>query len=147
MREMIQYDRSLTKSHFLYNQEENLDFKELIASEISKLIDADKEELINYIEIPQNTELGDYAFPCFRLAKKLKKSPVEIANELKEKLSFGEEVSKIESESGYLNFFIDKKTYVYNILSKINEKQDDYGMSNKRRKQNCVGGIFFSKHS
>ena len=70
-----------------------IDFKDKIAEEISKVLELTKEELKEYIEIPKDTKMGDYALPCFKLAKEMKKSPVIIANEIKE---------KIENEFKYL---------------------------------------------
>ena len=55
-------------------------FKEQIAKQIAEQTKINWEELVNYIEIPPDTKLGDYAFPCFRLAKTLKKAPPAIAN-------------------------------------------------------------------
>ena len=69
-----------------------VDFKQIIAKEISKAISVPKEELKSYIEIPKDLNNGDYAFPCFRLAKTLKKAPQVIANEIKD---FGEQKQKI----------------------------------------------------
>ncbi len=64
-----------------------------------------KEELASYIEIPKDINNGDYAFPCFRLAKTLRKAPPVIANEIKENLKFDETViTKVEIAGGYLNF-------------------------------------------
>ena len=61
-------------------------FKQIIAKQISKIINIDEQELTSYIEIPKDTQNGDYAFPCFRLAKELRKAPPVIANEIKEKI-------------------------------------------------------------
>ena len=58
-----------------------INFKEIIAKKISNIIEMDINEVINYIEIPPNKEMGDYAFPCFRLAKVLKKAPQLIATD------------------------------------------------------------------
>lgn len=69
-----------------------IDFKQIIAEEISKAISVPKEELTSYIEIPKDINNGDYAFPCFRLAKTLRKAPPVIANEIKENLKFDETV-------------------------------------------------------
>ena len=63
-----------------------IDFKDKIAEEISKVLELTKEDLKDYIEIPKETKMGDYALPCFKLAKEMKKSPVIIANEIKEKI-------------------------------------------------------------
>lgn len=63
-----------------------IDFKEEIAKALSKAIDLEYTELEAYIEIPKEKTQGDYAFPCFRLAKSLKKAPQAIAEEIKQKL-------------------------------------------------------------
>ena len=69
-----------------------IDFKENISKELEKIIDVNKEELKKYIEIPKDIKNGDYSFPCFRLAKELKKSPQIIASEIKEKFNIEEAV-------------------------------------------------------
>ena len=63
-----------------------VNFKKEIANTLSKQINIDSQELENYIEIPKDETMGEYAFPCFRLAKVLKKSPQAIAEELREKI-------------------------------------------------------------
>ena len=64
-----------------------IDFKQEIANIISKAVEIDAKELKEYIEIPKDVKNGDYAFPCFRLAKELKKAPPAIAEELKEEIA------------------------------------------------------------
>ncbi len=74
-----------------------LDFKQEIAEYIAKVINLKQEEIKTYIEKPKDTKNGDYAFPCFRLSKELKKSPIEIANEIKEKIKINPDViEKVE---------------------------------------------------
>ena len=63
-----------------------IDFKEIIAEKIADVTKINEDEIKSYIEIPKDSKNGDYAFPCFRLAKELKKAPPIIANEIKEKL-------------------------------------------------------------
>ena len=60
-----------------------INFKQEIAKTIEKTINIETKELEDYIEIPKDIKNGDYAFPCFRLAKELKKAPQQIANEIK----------------------------------------------------------------
>ena len=83
-------------------------FKQIIAEQISKTININEKELESYIETPKDSQNGDYAFPCFRLAKELRKAPPAIANEIKEKIETVEEIEKIEVAGGYLNIFINK---------------------------------------
>ena len=71
-------------------------FKQIIAKQISKTIEINAKELEGYIETPKDSKNGDYAFPCFRLAKELRKAPPTIANEIKEKIEPVEEIEKVE---------------------------------------------------
>ena len=61
-----------------------INYNELIAEKIANATQLDKNEIMTYIEIPPKSDMGDYAFPCFKLAKVLKKSPVMIATEIRE---------------------------------------------------------------
>ena len=103
-------------------------FKQIIAKQISKTIEIDAKELEGYIETPKDSKNGDYAFPCFRLAKELRKAPPAIANEIKEKLELVEEIEKVEVAGGYLNFFINKATLAEEVLGEIS-KTEQYGKS------------------
>ena len=104
-----------------------LDYKKIIAEELAKITNVDVNELESYIEIPPNTDLGDYAFPCFRLAKELKKAPPMIANEIKEKFPANEYIEKIEVVGGYLNIYVNKLPYVSGILKSVSDNRENYG--------------------
>ncbi|MGN1311201.1 MAG: arginine--tRNA ligase [Clostridia bacterium] len=107
-----------------------INFKEEIAKLISEITKIDIKELASYIEIPPDSKLGDYAFPCFRLAKTLKKAPPAIATEIKENIKIENSViEKIEVVGGYLNIFIKKDILIENVLKDIDEKKDKYGFS------------------
>ena len=103
-------------------------FKQIIAKQISKTIEINAKELEGYIETPKDSKNGDYAFPCFRLAKELRKAPPTIANEIKEKIEPVEEIEKVEVAGGYLNFFINKSTLAEEVLGEIS-KTEQYGKS------------------
>ena len=103
-------------------------FKQIIAKQISKTIEINAKELEGYIETPKDSKNGDYAFPCFRLAKELRKAPPAIANEIKEKIEPVEEIEKVEVAGGYLNFFINKSTLAKEVLGEIS-KTEQYGKS------------------
>lgn len=108
-----------------------INFREQIAKQISKITNVEWEELANYLEIPPDANLGDYAFPCFKLAKTLRKAPPVIAQEIKENLKIeNTAIEKIEVVGGYLNIFINKKMLVENVLREIDAKKDKYGYSN-----------------
>ena len=113
------------------------DFKQIIAKQISKTIDINEKELESYIETPKDSKNGDYAFPCFRLAKELRKAPPVIANEIKEKIETVEEIEKIEVAGGYLNFFINKTILAKEVLEEIS-KAEQYGKSEIGKEKNIV---------
>ena len=99
-------------------------FKQEIANKISEAIEIDKEEIYEYIEIPKDSKIGDYAFPCFKLAKELKKSPQIIAQDIKEKINTtGTDIEKIEILGGYLNFTISKIEIIQEVLKEIELKK------------------------
>ena len=92
----------------LKGKENNMiDIKKIISEELSKTTELEATDLNTYIEIPKDESMGDYAFPCFRLAKELKKAPTIIATEIKEKINLPKEyIKKVEISGGYLNFFM-----------------------------------------
>ena len=112
-------------------------FKQIIAEQISKTININEKELESYIETPKDSKNGDYAFPCFRLAKELRKAPPVIANEIKEKIETVEEIEKIEVAGGYLNFFINKSILAKEVLEEIS-KNEQYGKSEIGKEKNIV---------
>ena len=116
-----------------------IDFKDKIAEEISKVLELTKEELKEYIEIPKDTKMGDYALPCFKLAKEMKKSPVIIANEIKEKIEMPNKyISKIEEVNGFLNIFINNEILIENVLDEMESKKENYGSSNIGNGKNII---------
>lgn len=116
-----------------------IDFKDKIAEETSKVLELTKEELKEYIEIPKDTKMGDYALPCFKLAKEMKKSPVIIANEIKEKIELPNKyISKIEAVNGFLNIFINNEMLIENVLDEMESKKENYGSSNIGNGKNII---------
>lgn len=104
-----------------------MNYKNEIAKRINKITNVDVAALEEYLEVPPNPELGDFAFPCFKLAKELKKAPPAIATEIKEQLHEDEVISKIEVVGGYLNFFVNKVAFVESVLNEVLSKGDDFG--------------------
>ena len=101
-----------------------IDFKEEIAKMICSITENEKDEIKGYIEVPKDTKNGDFAFPCFSLAKTLKKAPQIIANELKEKIEYDSNViEKVEVIGGYLNFFVNKNILIKEELEKISKDE------------------------
>ena len=115
-----------------------IDFKDIIAKEISKATNISEKELESYIEKPKDSKNGDYAFPCFRLAKELKKAPPAIANEIKEKIILDENImDKVEVVGGYLNFYINKKLLAKEVIEAV-DKNEEFGKSDIGKGKNIV---------
>lgn len=106
-----------------------IDFKQQVAEVLSREIDVlEPEEIRSLIEIPPKSEMGDYSFPCFRLAKAYKKAPVKIADDIVEAID-KELFEKVENLNGYINFFLDKKAVVKAVTEEVEEKKDRFGGS------------------
>lgn len=116
-----------------------VNLKNIIAKAISKASNMNEKELEEFIEIPKDTSMGDYAFPCFRLAKELKKAPPAIANDIKEKLEIDEKyIKKVEIVGGYLNFYINNNILVKEVLKEFEIKKENYGASKVGEGKNIV---------
>jgi len=116
-----------------------IDFKKEIAKMVAIATNLDENELKSYIEVPKDTAMGDYAFPCFRLAKELKKAPPVIANDIKEKLEIDSDyINKVEIVGGYLNFYINSNLLVEEVLKEFESKKENYGASNIGKDKNIV---------
>ncbi|MEA4826804.1 MAG: arginine--tRNA ligase, partial [Clostridium sp.] len=105
-----------------------MDYKKLVAERIKEHVELELDTIEGLIEIPPKPEMGDFAFPCFQLAKTFKKAPNMIAGELKEKVN-GEGFERVEALGPYLNFFMDKGAFVKTTLDKVLEEGDRYGAS------------------
>jgi arginyl-tRNA synthetase len=94
--------------------------RDIVVDLIVRETGLDKKEVENLVEIPPQQELGDFAFPCFSLAKIEKKSPLLIAENLVEKFrkNLPKEITNVDFKSAYVNFFIDKKVFAEKVLKK-----------------------------
>ena len=118
-----------------------LNFKSEIAKKIAQIVKIETSELETYIEIPKDSTNGDFSFPCFRLAKELRKAPQAIASEIKEKLELEESneiIEKIDVIGGYLNFYINKNILIKEVLSEINKEKENYGASDIGKGKNII---------
>ena len=115
-----------------------IDFKKTIEKAIAEAIKIDEKELETYIEIPKDANNGDYAFPCFILAKELKKAPPMIANDIKNNIKIDEKfIEKVEVAGGYLNFYIQQSVMVKDVLEEI-ANQEEYGKSEIGKGKNII---------
>ena len=114
------------------------DFKEIIAKQLEKMdLGLSFEEIYKLIEIPPQDNMGDYSFPCFSLAKTLRKNPALIAEDLAKEFDT-EGFEKVENLNAYLNFYVDRKVFEEEILKEILEKKEKYGSSDKGNGKNIV---------
>ena len=105
-----------------------MDYKDLIAENISNVLSIEKSDVLRLLEIPPRQEMGDYAFPCFQLAKSLRKAPNFIAGELKDKLSI-HEIDRIDVMGPYVNFFLNKSVFLKDVVDEVLREGDNYGKS------------------
>jgi arginyl-tRNA synthetase len=108
--------------------------KKEITTELQKVVAKyHKNEEIR-VEIPPEG-MGDFAFPCFSLAPLLKKSPIEIANEIAANIPKNKWITTVEAKGGYINFFIDITYLTTATLKSILDKKDTYGYLPKKKKK------------
>lgn len=113
--------------------------KEDIASKIAEKLGKNQNDILENIEIPKDSSMGDFAYPCFKLSKELRKPPVMIAEELKENVEFGDNIDKVEVVSGYLNFFVNNEKVINDIMKEIvNEKEKYLEASEGKGKNVCI---------
>ncbi|GIM31318.1 arginine--tRNA ligase [Paraclostridium bifermentans] len=106
------------------------DFKIEVAKSLKeKIEDLSLEEIVGLIETPPNSEMGDYAFPCFRLAKVFRKAPNMIAADLAESIEAKDAISKVEPAGGYVNFFVNKSQLAKNVINDVLTRGKKYGHS------------------
>ena len=105
-----------------------MDYKKYIAEKL-QIEGVTSEEIYELLALPPNSDMGDYALPCFKFAKLMRKSPVMIAEELKNNYSTDEVVCEVSAVNGYLNFKINKSGFVEGVLTKILTEKDFYGAS------------------
>ena len=115
-----------------------MDFKKYIASRI-KAEGLSEEELCSLIAVPPNTEMGDYALPCFRLAKTMRKPPAAIAEELAAAYPADEIVTGAKAVNGYVNFRIDRALWSEQTLRRVLSEREEYGSSDEGKgKTVCI---------
>ena len=105
--------------------------KELIASELAKVIDSlDQDAILNLLEQPKSSDLGDIAFPAFSLAKVERKAPQAIAADIAEKIDQSA-FEKVVATGPYVNFFLDKSKISDQVIKSVIEAGADYGQQDE----------------
>ena len=116
-----------------------IDLKKEIAKSIAKLENIEIEKIEEYMEVPKEKNNGDYSLPCFKLAKELKKSPVSIADEIKNRINISSDiVEKIESVNGYLNFYVNSNILIKEVIEEFNKEKENFGNQDIGKGKNVI---------
>lgn len=115
------------------------DFKLSIAECLKeKIEDLSFEEIVGLIEVPPNKDMGDFAFPCFKLAKVFRKAPNMIAAELSESIEAKGSIAKVMPMGGYVNFFVNKSQLAESVIKDVLTQKENYGRSDIGKGQNVI---------
>ena len=104
-------------------------FIEEIVSHVSTATDVPRDEVRALVEVPPKPEMGDYALPCFRFAKTLRKAPNQIARDLGERIRPGKRIARVRAAGPYLNFYVSQTEFVRETLSEILAAGGQFGRS------------------
>ena len=115
-----------------------MDNKVIIAQEIqAALPDMEIDAIVNLLEVPKNSSMGDLAFPAFSLAKVLRKAPQAIASELVDKIE-SDKFEKVQAVGPYINFFFNKQEISQAVLADVIAQGSDYGRQDLGQGQNIT---------
>lgn len=115
------------------------DFKIAVAKCLKeKIEDLSVEEIVGLIEVPPNKDMGDYAFPCFKLAKIFRKAPNMIASELSETIEAKDSIAKVMPLGGYVNFFVNKSQLAQTVINDVLTQKENYGRSEMGKDENVI---------
>ncbi len=103
-----------------------MDYKLIIAQKLN-IEGVSTEEIYSFIEIPPNNDMGDYALPCFKLSKVMRRPPILIAQSLEQAFTCDDFISECKAVNGYLNFKINRQGFAKSILSEVQALGDNYG--------------------
>ncbi|MCW3489004.1 arginine--tRNA ligase [Dethiobacter alkaliphilus] len=113
-------------------------FRKEIVRLLSEQLPLDKQQIANDLETPPTPDMGDFAFPCFKLAKELRNAPPKIAAELAEKLPASELLDRVEARGPYINFFCDRKMLAQLTLDEVQTEREKFGQRNSGSGQTVV---------
>lgn len=116
-----------------------MDFKKTLCEELARICALDESAVANMLETPPNPDMGDYALPCFKLAKAFRKAPPAIAADIKASLVELEGFERVETAGGYLNFYIDKAALAESVITSVLADGDAFGSDVEGRGKNiCI---------
>ena len=106
-----------------------MEYTALLGKVIAEELDIDGAEAAALLETPPDPKLGDYAFPCFQLARTLRKAPQQIASDLAGKLTPPEFIQRVEAAGPYVNFYLDRVRFAKDVVGAVQKQPDRYGAS------------------
>ncbi len=114
-----------------------MDYKKYIAEKLN-IEGVSQDELYSLIILPPDTTLGDFALPCFKFAKIMRKAPQMIAEDLKNSFVVDNVISKVTAVNGYLNFTVNRGDLVSSVIDKVLKEGENYGASNLGKDKTVV---------
>lgn len=115
-----------------------MDFRQEIVRALAARTELAEDQIEAWLEIPPQSHMGDYAFPCFRLAKTMRKAPQIIAAELVDVLENADFIEKTETAGGYLNFFVRRSDYIASQIKSALAAGNNLGRSNQGEKRTVI---------
>ncbi len=103
-----------------------MDYKKIISEKLN-VEGLTPEQIYSFLETPPNNDMGDFALPCFKLSKIMRRSPVQIAEMLKAEFVTDQNISECTAVNGYLNFKINRGGFAFGLLEEILSSGDRYG--------------------
>lgn len=108
-----------------------INYRKKIADLIAPCVDGiERDEVLSMIETPADSKMGDFAFPCFKLARILRKAPPLIAKDIAAALAEADIFEKVEPVNAYVNMFLEKKAFAQAVVSEVISSDKDYGTCN-----------------
>ena len=113
-------------------------FKAEVVDRLLELVELPEGQIIDLVAVPPKEEMGDFAFPCFSLAKTLRKKPAEIAADLAARLQPGNGIERVVSMGPYVNFWLDRTAFIARTLRQIVDQGECFGSEDQGRGKTVV---------
>ena len=113
-------------------------FKAEVVHRLLELVELPEEQIVDLVAAPPKEEMGDFAFPCFTLAKTLRKKPVEIASDLAARLQPGSGIERIVSIGPYVNFWLERTAFIARTLQQVVDQGERFGSADQGRGKTVV---------
>jgi len=113
-------------------------FLDTIKTQLAALTGLGAEQIARMLQGPPEAKVGDFAFPCFALAKKERKNPAQLAAELAQQFQTGDYLEKVEAAGPYLNIFLDRGAYTEHVLRRVHAAGNEFGSSGQGQGRTVV---------